>query len=111
MPCGIITIEAVADGWQLFAVGLCEVEHRHELEASDHPIVVAIFSVSALVDHGGENPDGLLSFADKATELPPGVEACNPSCLVALGSDEKHVPKAVAVKAALEVEVVLPFLG
>jgi len=59
----------------------------------------------------GREPDGLLTLADEAIELPPGVEACHPSCLVALGGNEENVPKAVVVKAALEVEVALPFLG
>jgi hypothetical protein len=108
---GIVTFEPVANGRQLFAVGLSDVEYRHELEASDDPIVLAVLGVGVLVDHGGENPDGLLTLADEAIELPPGVEACHPSCLVALGGNEENVPKAVVVKAALEVEVALPFLG
>ena len=110
MPSGVVTVEPVADGRQLFAVGLSDVEHRNEFEAPDDPVYLAFLSVGVLVDHRGENPDGLLSLADEAVHLPPGVEAGDPCRLVALGCDEEHVAEAVAVKAALEVEVVLPVL-
>ena len=93
MPRRIVTVEPVADGRQLAAIGLGDVEHRHELEASDDPIILALYGVGLLVDHGGENPDRLLSPADEAIELAPGVEACDPSCLMALGGDEETLAK------------------
>ena len=45
VPSGVFAIQPVADGWQLFAVSLSDVEHRHELEATDDPVVLAVFGV------------------------------------------------------------------
>ncbi|MGA3217091.1 MAG: hypothetical protein ABSD97_15540, partial [Acidimicrobiales bacterium] len=39
---GIATFEPVADGRELFAGGLRDVEYRHKLEASDDPIVPVV---------------------------------------------------------------------
>ncbi|MHB8247122.1 MAG: hypothetical protein ACYDGN_17610 [Acidimicrobiales bacterium] len=78
---GIVIVKPGADGRKLFALGLGNVEHWEELEASDNPISLAVFGVGVLVDHRGENPDGLLSLADQAVHLPPG--ALKPATWVA----------------------------
>ncbi len=108
---GVVTVKPRADSRKLFAVGLGDVEHWDELEASDDPVILFVLGVGVLVDHRGENPDGLLSLAVEAIPLPQGVDACDLDCLVALGCDEEHVPEGVAVETALEAEAALPVVG
>src|ERR1700722_15749953 len=109
--CRIISIEPAAYGRKLFAVSLRNIEHGDELEASDNPIILAALGISPLVQHRGENPDGLFSLADEAIHRPPSVESCYPSRRGALGGDEERVPVGVTVKSALEAQVTLPILG
>src|SRR5579875_3864107 len=111
VPGRVVAGKAFADGGELFAVGLGDVEHGDELEAPDYLLGLSFLGPNVLVDHGGEDPDGRLSLADEAVQLPPGVEACHLSCFVALSSDEQHVVERVTVELRLEVEVALPLLG
>ena len=108
----IVPRKRVAHARKLLAVRGGDVEHRDHLEASDHSLLVfGLLVVVRLVDHGGKNPDGLLSLADEASVLPPGVEPSNVRGFVPLHGDEHDVVRAVAVEAALAIEVTLPLLG
>ena len=90
---GIVAVEPVADGRQLFAVGLGDIEDRHVLEATDDSIVVAVLGVGLLVDHRRQDPDRLLALADEAAQLVPGVEACHPCRLGHCAAMRRTLPK------------------
>jgi len=101
----------VADSRKILAVRGGDVEHWYPFEASDHLLLFVSLLVSLLVDHGGENPDGLLSLADKPYVRLPGIEPGDPGGFVSLLGDEHDVVRAVAIEAALAGEVALPLVG
>ena len=110
VTCGVVTDEPAAHRRQLLALGLRDVEDGHKLEAADLTLCLAICSAVPPVDHGSEDPDGLLACTDEAVELAPGLETRHLGRLVTLRGDEEHVVEAVAVEAALELQITPPFV-
>ena len=62
-------------------------------------------------DHRGDDCDAFLALADVPAQPKPRVEAGDLCCLGPLQSDEERIPKAVAMKAALNVEPCQPLVG
>lgn len=104
----IVVREPVDHVWKSLSVCGGDTEHRDQLEVSDHSPLV--FGLLVVVRLGGKNPDGLLSLAGEPSVLIPGVEPGNVRGFVSLLSDEDDVVQAVAVEAALAVEVAPPLV-
>ena len=96
---------------KFFAVGLCNVENRNDLEAGDHRALFGVVNsvvVGDSTDERGDDADAAFAFADVSAELLPGAKPGDSGCVGTLRGDEELVVEAVGAELGGHVEPVLP---